>query len=67
MSLFIPQLAAIECTFDNMVGKLVRLRSADAAPTDASDPVICEPQQLSSGVTALETSLTEILALRGTS
>jgi len=60
------QLAAVQCTFDNMVGRLVRLRSADSVLADpASDPVFAELQELTNGVAALEGSINEILLLRG--
>jgi hypothetical protein len=56
------QLAAVQCTFDNMIGKVVRLRSAEAVVGEmAPDPIFTELRRLSSGVEALEDSLEEIL------
>jgi hypothetical protein len=62
------QLAAVDATYDNLVGKIVRLRITDAA-TDRVDEehVMRELNSLAQGVAALEESLNETLAVRGAS
>jgi hypothetical protein len=59
------QLAAVDATFDNLVGKIVRLRTADTA-REAHDVrfVLDELHQLTQGVAAVEASLTEMLVVR---
>jgi len=60
------QLAAVQCTFDNMLSKVVRMQSVHALATDAAaDPVVSELNRLASGVAALEASLDEALTARG--
>lgn len=60
------QLAAVRCTFDNMLSKVVRLQAADTVAVDpVSDPVFMELNHLTRGVEALEASLNETLTLRG--
>jgi hypothetical protein len=61
------QLAAVQCTFDNLIGKLVRLRSAESVAGElVTDPLFADLQRLSTGVVALEDSLNEILVARTT-
>jgi hypothetical protein len=61
------QLAVVQCTFDNILSRVVRMQSsADALSADAtSDPVFEELNQLNTKVAALESSLNETLTLRG--
>lgn len=59
------QLAVVQCTFDNILSRLVRMQSADRlVETDAPDPVFEELNQLTSRVATLEESLEETLTLR---
>ncbi len=59
------QLAAVRCTFDNLLSRVVRMQAGEvAAEQPATDPVYEELNRLSRGVEALETSLTETLTLR---
>lgn len=59
------QLAAVRCTFDNMVSKVLRAQTAHPGegelPTDA---VFEELNQLANGVAALESSLDEVITTR---
>ena len=60
------QLAAVQCTFDNLLSKIVCVQSVPVVAHDAtSDPVLSELNQLANGVAALEASLNESLTLRG--
>jgi hypothetical protein len=60
------QLAAVQCTFDNMLSQVVRLQSAHGVEAgSASDPVFEELNRMVKGVTALEDSLAEVLSVRG--
>lgn len=60
------QLAAVQCTFDNLLSKVVRLQSVDSAASDPeADPVSAELTQLTRGVAALEASLAETLTVGG--
>jgi hypothetical protein len=60
------QLAAVRCTFDNVLSKVVRMQAAGVEGGEAgSDPVFDELDRLSRGVEALELSLGEILTVRG--
>lgn len=60
------QLAAVRCTFDNLLGKVVRMHSAEAAATQPGlDPVYSELTRLTLGVAALEESINETLGVRG--
>jgi hypothetical protein len=59
------QLAVVQCTFDNILSRLVRMQSADRlVETNAPDPVFEELNQLTSRVASLEDSLAETLTLR---
>jgi hypothetical protein len=60
------QLAAVDATFDNLVGNIVRLRTT-AATAEAPDEqyVLQELDHLTQGVAAVEASLTDMLAVRG--
>jgi len=58
------QLAAVQCTFDNMLSKMVRIHSVDSPSAQAqADPVSLELHQLTRGVAALEASLQETLTV----
>ncbi|MFN3652183.1 MAG: hypothetical protein ACK47B_21610 [Armatimonadota bacterium] len=59
------QLAAVRCTFDNMIMKVIRLQAADIVADVEEDPVQDELHRLTRGVEALEASLNETLAVRG--
>jgi hypothetical protein len=60
------QLAVVQCTFDNILSRVVRMQSPDALTGDATaDPVFEELNQLNTRVAALEASLNETLTLRG--
>jgi hypothetical protein len=60
------QLTAVQCTFDNMLSRVVAMQTAHALSGDeTSDPVVQELNTLASGVAALEASLDETLTLRG--
>lgn len=68
MSRIDGQLAAVDATFDNLVGKIIRLRTADVAAEGLDESyVLGELAQLSSGAAAVEASLTEMLTLRAPS
>jgi len=59
------QLAVVQCTFDNLLSRAIRLQTTDplAAEPDR-DPVFQEITQLSTRVAELEASLGETLSLR---
>jgi hypothetical protein len=60
------QLAAVNATYDHLVGKIVRLRIANAASEGVDEEhVMDELNSLARGVATLEASLNETLALRG--
>jgi hypothetical protein len=60
------QLAAVQCTFDNMLSKMVRMQSVEVVGRDtASDPFVAELNRLTTGVAALEASLNETLTVGG--
>ncbi len=59
------QLAAVQCTFDNMMSRLVAVQTAQAvAPESGIDPVSTELSHLTARVAHLEASLEETLAVR---
>ncbi len=58
------QLVAVQCTFDNLLSRAVRLHSgAETAPAAQDDPVYQELNRLNQGVAALDASLNETLNL----
>ena len=58
------QLDNIECSFANLLGKLIRLKSIEGAPAAvAQNQVIRELNELDANLTALESSVNEMLAL----
>jgi hypothetical protein len=57
------QLEAIECSFGNLLGKLVRLKSIDATSASAVRDQLCRDlSELMAGVAALEQSVDETLS-----
>jgi hypothetical protein len=60
------QLAAVDATFDNLVGNIVRLRTTAASAERLDEQYVLEElDHLTRGVAAVEASVTEMLALRG--
>jgi hypothetical protein len=58
------QLDNIECSFGNLLGKLIRLKSAEGTPAAmAQSQVSRELNELDANLTALESSVTEMRAL----
>src|SRR3712207_4009617 len=59
------QLAAVQCTVDNLLSKIVCVQSVPVVSYDAgTDPVLSELNHLANGVAALEASLNESLNLQ---
>jgi hypothetical protein len=60
------QLAAVRCTFDNLLSKMIRMEATNAVVAEAAaDPVFAELDRLAKSAAALEASLHETLTLRG--
>lgn len=60
------QLTAVQCTFDCMLSRVVRMQSGEIATNDVvSDPLASELNRLTGSVAALEASVNEILTVRG--
>jgi hypothetical protein len=60
------QLAVVQCTFDNLLSKVIRLQATDPlTPAPERDPVFEELTQLNTRVAELEASLGETVTLRG--
>lgn len=54
------QLTVVQCTFDNLLSRMIRLHSVEPAPQEAqADPVFQELNQLTTRVAELESSLNE--------
>jgi len=60
------QMAAVEATYDNLLGKIARLKIAPGDTTD-EEHVMAELDRLTQGIAALDASLGETLTLRGLS
>jgi hypothetical protein len=57
------QLAAVECSFGNLLGRVVRLKSADATHAGVARDQLCRDlEELTAGIRALEESVNETLA-----
>jgi hypothetical protein len=57
------QLAAVECSFGNLLGRVVRLKSADATHAGVARDQLCRDlEALTAGIRALEESVNEALA-----
>lgn len=57
------QLAAVECSFGNLLGRVVRLKSADATHGGVARDQLCRDlEELTAGIRALEESVNETLA-----
>jgi hypothetical protein len=57
------QLEAIECSFGSLLGRVVRLKSADATHAGVARDQLCRDlEELTAGVAALEESVNEALA-----
>lgn len=57
------QLAAVECSFGNLLGRVVRLKSADATHSGVARDQLCRDlEELTAGIRALEESVNETLA-----
>jgi hypothetical protein len=57
------QLAAVECSFGNLLGRVVRLKSADATHAGVARDQLCRDlEALTAGIRALEESVNETLA-----
>jgi hypothetical protein len=57
------QLAAVECSFGNLLGRVVRLKSADATHAGVARDQLCRDlEELTAGIRALEDSVNETLA-----
>lgn len=58
------QLTVVQCTFDNLLSRMIRLHSLETPPQEAQeDPVFQELNLLTSRVAELESSLNETLTL----
>lgn len=54
------QLTVVQCTFDNLLSRMIRLHSVEPAPQEAqADPIFQELNQLTTRVAELESSLNE--------
>lgn len=60
------QLAAVHCSFDNLLSRMVRVRTTASLEAEGlSETLFSELNRLTQGVAALESSLAETLTLRG--
>lgn len=58
------QLAAVRCTFDNMLSNVVRMQALEGIThQDTADPIVDEINRMKSGVEALDSSLSEMLVV----
>jgi hypothetical protein len=62
------QMAAVDATYDHLLGKLARLKITSGAGASADEEhVMAELNRLAQGIAALDASLGETLTLRGVS